>query len=58
MNKTKFEVYDRFAICCATFNSQDEALIYVDGYEPEEAYMMDIVEVNYTEDEVEKMPVK
>ena len=58
MNKTKFEVYDRFDNCIATFNSKDEALEYVDGYEPEEAYLMDIVEVNYTEDEVEKMPVK
>jgi hypothetical protein len=46
MNKTKFEVYDRFDNCIATFNSKDEALEYVDGFEPEEAYMMDIVEIN------------
>jgi hypothetical protein len=58
MNKTKFEVYNRFDMFLKECNTMDEALEYVDGYEPEEAYLMDIVEVNYTEDEVEKMPVK
>lgn len=45
--KTRYEVYDRFDNCVATFDTQSEAEIYVDGYEPEEAYMMDIVKVSY-----------
>lgn len=49
MNKTEFEVYDRFDVCRATFNTRLEAETYIDGYEPEESYMMEIVEVNYLE---------
>lgn len=49
MKETKFEVYDRFDICRDTFNTRLEAETYIDGYEPEESYMMEIVEVNYLE---------